>query len=150
MPTASQLLDAGRGDLCQAIVQRGGFIAAGQALGWGTQRRQRSLWVDAAVVAAELRQFILASQFSAEGSGSCIISSIISSNISSNISSSGSMMAEAAPSHTSGGAQQDLRQDQQHEVAHEAAGQTGQAGLPAGARMPTHCELARAGRHDLR
>ena len=129
MPTANQLLNAGRGDLCQAIVQRGGFIAAGQALGWGTQRRQRSAWVDAAVVAAELRQFILATQFPAQGSSS------------GGGSSSGASVADGKRRQSSRGAQQ--QQQEQQPSAEEGP-------LLAGARMPTHRELADAGRHDLK
>jgi hypothetical protein len=125
MPTANQLLNAGRGDLCQAIVQRGGFIAAGQALGWGTQRRQRSAWADAAVVAAELRQFILTTQFPAAGSSG----------------SSGG--AEGKRRQSSRGAQQQQEQQNEQESADEGP-------LPAGVRMPTHRELADAGRHDLK
>lgn len=62
LPTASQLADAGRGDLLQAIVRRGGFSATAAALGWTTQRRQRGAWQDTEAVAAELHRFILDSQ----------------------------------------------------------------------------------------
>ena len=55
--------------LVQAVVGRGGVIATAEALGWQSQRKRRGAWADAAAVAAELRQFILDTQFQEEGGG---------------------------------------------------------------------------------
>lgn len=119
LPTASQLLEAGRGDLYQAIVRRGGFCAAGQALGWETQRRGRRAWADAAAVAGELRRFILDTQFPPRAG-----------------STPQGRLRRGSPARSQAGERQGQALDAQP--------------LPPGARMPTHLQLASAGRHDLK
>ncbi|KAL4458291.1 hypothetical protein ABPG75_013156 [Micractinium tetrahymenae] len=122
LPTASQLVDAGRGDLLQAIVHRGGFAATAAALGWGTQRRQRSAWADEHAAAVELRRFIKDTQSGGGGDSG----------------------------QRRGAAGKPSLQRQRAAAGAQGEEQDDAAPLPSGARMPTHRELMAAGRHDLR
>lgn len=120
LPTATQLVDAGRGDLWQAVVHHGGFAATAAALGWTTQRRQRSAWACEHAVAAELRRFIR-EVHAGEGQ----------------LGQHRGLPGKPA-----------LRG--RHTAAGQGEGEDDASALPPGAKMPTHRELLAAGRHDLR
>jgi hypothetical protein len=106
MPTAGELLAAGRGDALAAVLRRGGFAAVAAALGWRAARRCRGagppdLAATVAAVAAYLEE---------EGRNREV--------------------SDCSASASGAGA--------------------GAAAAPAPARLPTHEELRRAGRHGLR
>lgn len=170
LPTTSQLVDAGRSDLhqasgfivgmsragtrasvlhvmrmcsyscdprdsacdrMQAIVRRGGHAATAQALGWETHRRGRHAWSDVEAVAREVGRFIRATQLPPRAGS----------------------RAEGKQGSSVEGRQR--RGSSRGQGRLQAAAQAGEsddddAPLPSGARMPTHRELAQAGRHDLK
>ncbi len=101
-------------------------MAAAEALGWQTQRRKQGSWASPGAVAAELGHFILATQFPAQW-----------------------QKPEGRHRRSSARAVQQQQQRQQQQGELEAAAQL-PLPLPEGARMPTHRELASAGRHDLK
>lgn len=104
----------------QAVVHHGGFAATAAALGWTTQRRQRSAWACEHAVAAELRRFIR-EVHAGEGQ----------------LGQHRGLPGKPA-----------LRG--RHTAAGQGEGEDDAAALPPGAKMPTHRELLAAGRHDLR
>ncbi|KAL4854923.1 Hexokinase-1 [Chlorella vulgaris] len=104
-----------------AIVKRGGISATAAALGWATHRRRRHEWDDAAVVANELRQFIWNTQFPTAAQDG-------------HATQQGKQRRAIA----AGSAAQQRHKHSRTEP------------LPAGAKMPTHRQLAEAERLDLR
>ena len=131
MPTPNELLSLGRSDLHQAVIRHGGYIQVARKLRIRSRRQPSGAWKDLESVVKEIRRFAL--------NNGCFNEI---SDVPHNSRNSRGNDGHAEESDVEKGLSVEISDS----VAAAADGERGMFDL----RMPTHEELRKMGRHDLR